>query len=117
MVANRMNEMRRAAVAGPFRLLMRVPVPWVFVFAYLIGAGLEHVWPMRVGGEMSERVTLSVGAVLFAVGAIIAGWGLVTFRRARTTTVPGRSSSRLVTWGPYRFSRNPMYVGLDRQCL
>jgi protein-S-isoprenylcysteine O-methyltransferase Ste14 len=36
----------------------------------------------------------------------------VTFRRARTTTVPGRASAALVTWGPYRFTRNPMYVGL-----
>lgn len=112
MEANRMNEMPRDAVAGPFRLLMRVPVPWVFIFAYLIGAGLEHVWPVRVGGEVSERVTLSVGAMMFGVGAILAGWGLATFRGARTTTVPGRFSSRLVTWGPYRFSRNPMYVGL-----
>ena len=107
-----MNEVRRDAVARPFRLLMRVPVPWVFVLTYLIGTGLEYVWPMRLGGEVSEHVTLVAGAVLFTVGAVVAGWGLVTFRRARTTTVPGKSSSRLVTWGPYRFSRNPMYVGL-----
>ena len=49
---------------------------------------------------------------MFVVGAIIAGWGLMTFRRARTTTVPGEKSAQLVTWGPYRFTRNPMYVGL-----
>ena len=106
------NEVRRDAIAGPFRLLMRVPVPWVFVLTYFIGVGLAYVRPVRLSGELSGRVTNSVGAVLFTVGAVIAGWGLVTFHRARTTTVPGKSSSRLVTWGPYRFSRNPMYVGL-----
>jgi protein-S-isoprenylcysteine O-methyltransferase Ste14 len=50
--------------------------------------------------------------MLFATGAAIAGWGWLTFRRTRTTTVPGRASSSLVTWGPYRFTRNPMYLGL-----
>jgi protein-S-isoprenylcysteine O-methyltransferase Ste14 len=50
--------------------------------------------------------------VLFAVGAVVAGWGLVLFGKAKTTTVPGKLSGKLVTWGPYRFSRNPMYVGL-----
>jgi protein-S-isoprenylcysteine O-methyltransferase Ste14 len=107
-----MNDVRRDAVAGPFGLLMRVPVPWVFVLTYLIGAGLEHVWPVQIGRDVSGRLTLSVGVVLFALGAIVAGWGLVTFHAAHTTTVPGQSSSQLVTWGPYRFSRNPMYVGL-----
>jgi protein-S-isoprenylcysteine O-methyltransferase Ste14 len=95
-----------------FRLLMRVPVPWVFVLAYLIGVGLEFVWPVHVGAEVNPTVSLAVGGVVFTLGAVIAGWGLVTFRRARTTTVPGRISSQLVNWGPYRFSRNPMYVGL-----
>jgi protein-S-isoprenylcysteine O-methyltransferase Ste14 len=49
---------------------------------------------------------------LFGSGAVIAGWGLATFYRARPTTVPGESSNQLVTLGPYRFTRNPMYVGL-----
>ena len=49
---------------------------------------------------------------MFAMGAGIAGWGWVMFQKARTTTVPGKISSKLVTCGPYRFSRNPMYVGL-----
>src|SRR6478752_10714806 len=52
------------------------------------------------------------GGVVLGIGAAIAGWGLVTFRLARTTTVPGKTSAQLVTWGPYRFTRNPMYVGL-----
>jgi protein-S-isoprenylcysteine O-methyltransferase Ste14 len=103
---------RRDEAAGPFQLIMRVPVPWVFVLTYLIGAGLNHIWPLRFGSDVSGRVMFPVGAVLFTIGALIAGWGLLTFHRARTTTVPGESSSRLVTWGPYRFSRNPMYVGL-----
>ena len=108
----KVNEQRLDEVAGPFQLLMRVPVPWVFILAYLIGAGLVYVWPVRLGSDVSEGVTRSVGMALFIAGAVIAGWGLMTFHRARTTTVPGKASSRLVTWGPYRFSRNPMYVGL-----
>jgi protein-S-isoprenylcysteine O-methyltransferase Ste14 len=52
------------------------------------------------------------GAVVFAVGAVIAGWGLILFHRARTTTTPGKASNALVMRGPYRFTRNPMYVGL-----
>jgi protein-S-isoprenylcysteine O-methyltransferase Ste14 len=106
------REVRRDEVAGPFQLIMRVPVPWVFVLMYLTGAGLDRIWPVRVGGDVSGRVTSVAGAAFFTIGALVAGWGLVTFHRARTTTVPGESSSRLVTWGPYRFSRNPMYVGL-----
>jgi protein-S-isoprenylcysteine O-methyltransferase Ste14 len=55
---------------------------------------------------------LAVG--LAAVGLMIAISGVVTFRRARTTLNPTKpeSSSSLVSWGIYRVTRNPMYLGL-----
>ena len=96
---------------NPVRFLLHVPVPWVFVLTYLLGVVLEHVHHGTLS-PTAALVSKTVGAVLFAVGAVIAGWGLVLFGKAKTTTVPGKLSGKLVTWGPYRFTRNPMYVGL-----
>src|SRR5262245_5735629 len=91
--------------------LLRIPVPWAFVLAYLVGAGLEKLFPLSLASRLPNR-TFIAGAILFGVGAIIAGWSWAIFHCAGTTRVPGESSTTLVTWGPYRFSRNPMYVGL-----
>jgi protein-S-isoprenylcysteine O-methyltransferase Ste14 len=96
---------------NPIRFLLHVPVPWVFVLTYLLGVVLEHVHHGTIS-PTAALISTTAGAVLFAVGAVIAGWGLVLFGKAKTTTVPGKLSGKLVTWGPYRFSRNPMYVGL-----
>ena len=96
---------------NPIRFLLYVPVPRVFVLTYLLGVVLEHVHHGTIS-PTAALISKTAGAVLFAVGAGVAGWGLVLFRKAKTTTVPGKLSGKLVTWGPYRFSRNPMYVGL-----
>ena len=96
---------------NPLRLLMRVPVPWVFVLSYLLGVAVESVRPHLIASTAAPASTVA-GTALLAVGAVIAGYALAIFHKAGTTTVPGRSSVRLVTWGPYRFTRNPMYVGL-----
>ena len=92
-----------------FRALLALPVPWVFVLGYLVGAGLEwlllprNAWMPLVG---------TAGIALFVIGALIAGWGWMIFHRKGTTRVPGEASTTLVTNGPYRVTRNPMYVGL-----
>ncbi|MBO0800138.1 MAG: isoprenylcysteine carboxylmethyltransferase family protein [Blastocatellia bacterium] len=96
-------------VRVPFRAIMRIPVPWVFILAYLIGAGLSRLFPFTIA---NTRLFNIVGGLLFLLGAVIAGWGLYVFHKARTTTIPGKSSTLVVTWGPYRFTRNPMYIGL-----
>ncbi len=99
------------SVGNPIRLLLHVPVPWVFVLTYLVGVGLESAFPLGVPKGRLLGITVA-GAVVFAAGAVLAGWSLLLFKKARTTTVPGKLSSKLVTYGPYRISRNPMYVAL-----
>ena len=93
------------------RALLRIPVPWVFVLTYLVGAGLEVIF--QLGRLMNYRILTPTGSAVFASGAVLAGWGWVMFHRAGTTRVPGETSTALVTWGPYRFTRNPMYLGLS----
>lgn len=91
---------------------MHIPVPWVFVLVYLVGVCLEFAFPPGLSPETQQRF-FAAGIVLFVLGASVAGWGWGLFHRARTTTIPGRASTTLVTSGPYRFTRNPMYVGLS----
>jgi len=57
---------------------------------------------------------LVVALVFVALGIAIALSGVVAFRRARTTVNPLKpdAASSLVESGIYRYTRNPMYVGL-----
>lgn len=68
-------------------------------------------WP-RAAFDFSGRGW--VAAVLFGLGATVAGLGVAAFRGARTTLSPlaPERASVLVTTGIYRWTRNPMYAGL-----
>jgi protein-S-isoprenylcysteine O-methyltransferase Ste14 len=52
------------------------------------------------------------GGVLIVLAAALGFWGVYLFRRARTGVVPFSEATVLVTGGPYRFTRNPMYLGM-----
>ena len=47
---------------------------------------------------------------MIGVSLALAVWAAVAFGRIRTTIIPRRPPSSLVTLGPYRHSRNPIYV-------
>jgi len=106
-----MTEHTHRQMGKFFRALMHVPVPWVFVLTYLIGVALEYAC-FRNRASSSTFLAADIGIILFVAGAALGGWGWLIFRKARTTRVPGEASGTLVTWGPYRFTRNPMYLGL-----
>jgi protein-S-isoprenylcysteine O-methyltransferase Ste14 len=93
------------------------PPPLFFVIGILAGWMLDRYWhPMplsRFGGSAIKPL----GWILLALGIILAAWGITTFRHAKTAINPHGSASQLVTQGPYRFTRNPMYTGLTFQYL
>ncbi len=85
-----------------------VPPPLLYAAGFLTGLALEHRWPLP---RPRGRLVGPVGAVLVLLGAALPASGAALFRRRRTTVLPVRPSTALVTDGPYRLTRNPMYVG------
>ena len=53
------------------------------------------------------------GLAIIAGGVAIALWAEIAFLRAGTATLPIYPSSTIVSSGIYRFSRNPMYLGMS----
>jgi protein-S-isoprenylcysteine O-methyltransferase Ste14 len=89
---------------------VRFPPPFIFVLGFLAGLGLER-WVYRM--SFGSRRPLALAGWTLAVAALaLGGWAMITFWRARTAIIPHRPASRLVRHGPYRFTRNPMYVAL-----
>jgi protein-S-isoprenylcysteine O-methyltransferase Ste14 len=64
--------------------------------------------------ELTANVRGLMALVLLAFGLAVAAGGVMSFRRARTTVNPMQPAqvSSMVTGGVYRFSRNPMYLGM-----
>jgi protein-S-isoprenylcysteine O-methyltransferase Ste14 len=98
--------------ATPIHPVMHIPVPWVFILVYLVGIAAQLVLPIHVRLERFAGSVRVAGLVLVAVGILVAFSAQVIFRRVHTTTIPFEKPSTFVTSGPYRFTRNPMYVGL-----
>ena len=92
--------------------LLHVPVPWVFVLGYFAGLALQRLVGAPQPAPATRTALWLTGLALVVLGVALAAWSLSLFRRARTTTVPLEAPSTVVTRGPYRLSRNPMYVSL-----
>lgn len=84
-----------------------VPPPVIYVLAFAVGLVLHAVTDDRIGGRPA---TAWLGAVFIACGLVLAAGVVSMFVRAHTTVIPHRRVSALVTSGPLRFSRNPMYT-------
>jgi protein-S-isoprenylcysteine O-methyltransferase Ste14 len=85
------------------------PPPLLYGAALVIGAGLEWFWPTAIG---LGWLPLVLGAILILAGLAIALLGALALRRAGTAIPPNLPTTELVTDGPYRWSRNPLYLAL-----
>lgn len=88
------------------------PPPLLFVAGFLAGWLLERTYPLPIFGATASAVRPIAGWLGVVVWAILFAWAATTFRRHRTTMLPYRPASAVAVDGPYRFSRNPMYLGL-----
>ena len=81
----------------------------LYAGAFALAFALHLVWPFEVLARDTARWT---GMAICLVGAALIVWGIATMRAARTNIYPELPATALVVRGPFRFTRNPLYVAL-----
>ena len=88
--------------------------PLVYVPFLAMGIVLDFLFPLPL---LPNRVQYLVGFAVMAVSGLIIPFVLLEFRKARTDFNPRKPTTAIITTGPFRFSRNPSYVGLTLLCV
>ncbi len=86
-----------------------VPPPLIFVAGLAAGGVAELV---RSTTGPAWPVSLAIGVVGVLAWIALDGVASMRFKRAGTPVIPFRPTTALVIDGPYRFSRNPIYLGM-----
>jgi protein-S-isoprenylcysteine O-methyltransferase Ste14 len=83
--------------------------PVILLASAGLGGLLHFLVPMPV---MRYSAAVSVGVFLAVVSTAIGTWAVAVMKGAGTNVRPDRPALSLVRTGPYRFTRNPMYVAV-----
>jgi protein-S-isoprenylcysteine O-methyltransferase Ste14 len=97
--------------APPAHAGVKFPPPLVYAAGLVAGWLLDWEWPWRIAARPSTwRWFLAAALIAFALVMIASA--VILFRRAQTSLIPNQPSAAFVVGGPYRFTRNPMYVSM-----
>ena len=95
---------------------VRVFPPAVPLLTILLGIGLNRLCPFRLKLSAPARYMTGGGII----GAAVLGLGLssvILLRRSGQSENPWTPTTEVVTRGPYRFTRNPLYLQMVLGCV
>jgi len=88
--------------------------PTYFYALLLLSITLHFTLPVRQLIVLPYRY---LGIVLIAFGAVVNVWTDSLFKSNKTTVKPHKNPTELITGGPFRISRHPMYLGMTAALL
>jgi len=83
--------------------------PLIFSVCTIAGVIFHFIFPVPI---MRYPWSLAIGLALALSSASLAIWAARVMKAAGTNVRPDRPALAIVTSGPYRFTRNPMYLSL-----
>jgi len=94
--------------ADTARVIIRPPLAWGL--AVIAGFALNWLVPLPF---LPDRLPAGwLGAIVFALAVALFAWAIVTISRAGSNVPTNRPTTAIVESGPYRFTRNPIYMGM-----
>jgi len=95
----------------PAHAAVHFPPPLIYAAGILVGWLLNRWRPLPITADASTA-RASAALIFLVIWFALFSTALRAFRRAHTTLIPNRPATSFVTDGPYRFSRNPMYLSM-----
>lgn len=95
-------------IAAHSNALIRPPIAWAL--AFVAGLGADWLYPLPFVPASFPAVWL--GATVFAIAFALAVWAISTMRGAGTRIETDKPTTTIVTSGPHRVTRNPIYGGM-----
>jgi protein-S-isoprenylcysteine O-methyltransferase Ste14 len=89
-------------------VMIRPPIAW----AVAVLAGLALNWLMPLPFVPDAMPAGWLGAMVFALALALFAWAIATITRAGSNVPTNRPTTTIVAAGPYRFTRNPIYVAM-----
>lgn len=91
---------------------VRILPPAVYLAGLVVGYALNWLWPVAILPGSAGIFVRLLGVAFLLAGLAVILLALATFHRAGISPNPARPTSALTVEGPYRFTRNPMYLGM-----
>jgi len=88
--------------------MVRPPIAWILALA----AGVAAAWLYPLRFVLASVPGVWVGGAIFAIALALAIWAIVTIRQAGTQVETYKPTTAIVANGPYRFTRNPIYLAM-----
>jgi protein-S-isoprenylcysteine O-methyltransferase Ste14 len=94
--------------ADTANVIVRPPIAWAL--ALLAGWAIELLAPLPFIPDGAPTDWL--GAMAFVLGVALGTWAIATMTRAGSNVPTNLPTTTIVDAGPYRFTRNPIYIGM-----
>lgn len=89
--------------------MKKILPPTYFYICFFISAVFHFILPVK---QIVFPPINYFGSILILAGSILNIWAGKLFKKHNTTVKPNEKASMLIDYGPFKFSRNPMYLGM-----
>ncbi|TMJ82427.1 MAG: isoprenylcysteine carboxylmethyltransferase family protein [Alphaproteobacteria bacterium] len=94
--------------AGTAQVIIRPPLAW----GLAVIAGLALNWLVPLPFLPADLPAGWLGAMVFVLALALVAWAIITITRAGSNVPTNLPTTTIVESGPYRFTRNPIYLGM-----
>ena len=94
--------------ADTAQVIIRLPLAW----GLAVIAGLALNWLVPLPFLPADLPAGWLGAMVFVLALALVAWAIVTITRAGSNVPTNLPTTTIVKSGPYRFTRNPIYLGM-----